>query len=83
MSEHTICDMCKRIIYKHKEYSSHPELAHLEIEVDNRYGSGVVKYSLDLCEGCDMKLAKALYPVLPSVAVHIEPNVTVRGIADA
>ena len=77
MSRHLICDSCHSVIYEDKKYESHPNYVALELAIANRYNDAY-KLSLHLCKGCDMKVAKALLPILPNIAGYIEPNVFVK-----
>ncbi len=73
MSIHMLCDMCDKIIYD--DCVSKPTL--LKLEIITRYQTSLDKpatYQLHICKGCDLKLAKAILPYLPSVAYYIEPN---------
>ena len=70
MSKNRLCDVCNRKLYELKDYME------LTIRVRNRYRpSEPSEYQLDLCDGCDMKVAKALRKLLPLLAQDIEPNV--------
>jgi hypothetical protein len=71
MSILTLCDSCKKIIYEEKD------LVQINVQVvKNRYQSlSYPVHKIDICQGCDLKLAKCLLPVLPNIAGEIEPNV--------
>ena len=71
MSTNTLCDSCRRIIYADAE----PHRTRLEVRVlDTPYRHEVREFLLDLCEGCELKVANALYGTLPHLALAIEPN---------
>lgn len=78
MSEHILCDSCRRVIYEDREYKHRTRL---EVRVlDTRYMRGTaepVVFRLDLCRDCDLKVARLLAPALPHLAFAIEPNATV------
>ena len=70
MSIHTLCDICRHTCDDEKPVS-------LKLEITNRYQDSITPprtFSLHICKNCDLKLANAILPYLPSVAYHIEPN---------
>lgn len=71
MSDHTLCDACRRVIAKDRQ---HVRLR-VQVEITRYRKEGYPDRVLDICEPCDMTLALALHPVLPHLAGEIEPNV--------
>ena len=73
MSVHTLCDSCDRIIYP-----SEFQHASIEGKVTSRYGDRSARgFRYDLCEACDIRVAKALKKVLPKLAYALNPNAEV------
>ncbi len=76
MSIRTLCDACNKVISGTS--------CRVEVKVVNRYRPVHEQENrdsalIDLCEGCDMKVAEALKPLLPQLAGRIEPNVFATG----
>lgn len=73
MSDRIICDVCNRVIYDVEHSVS------IEITVTNdRYNRHLKNEKIHLCNVCDLKVAKALYPLMKSIAGMIEPNVFIK-----